>query len=65
MPVWFLGYQPQMYCQLFSCSWKFTYDEFEAARKSIGRMEAQIFQEQNAQNKLIAAETALTEAKQQ
>lgn len=65
LPVWFLGYQPQMYCSLFSCSWKFTYDEFEAARKLIGRMEAQIFQEQNAQTKLVAAERTLTEAKQE
>jgi hypothetical protein len=65
LPVWFLGYQPQMYCSFFGCSWKFTYDEFEAARKLIGRMEAQIFQEQNAQTKLMAAEQGLTEAKQQ
>ena len=65
LPVWFLGYQPQMYCTFFGCTWKFTYDEFEAARKLVGRMEAQIFQEQNAQAKLIAAETALSAAKQQ
>jgi hypothetical protein len=65
LPVWFLGYEPQMYCRFFSCSWGFTYDEFEAARKLIGRMEAQIFQEQNAQNQLVNAEVALTAAQQQ
>lgn len=55
LPVWFLGYYPRAYCSLFGCSWRFTLDEFEGARKSVARMEAQIFQEKNAQ-------TALTEA---
>jgi hypothetical protein len=48
LPVWFLGYYPRSYCSLFSCSWRFTYDEFAAAREEIGRMEAKVFQEQNA-----------------
>ncbi|MEM6254759.1 MAG: hypothetical protein AAF821_17730 [Cyanobacteria bacterium P01_D01_bin.156] len=48
LPVWFLGYYPQRYCSLFQCGWKFTLDEFEDARALIGRMDAQIFQEQNA-----------------
>jgi hypothetical protein len=65
LPVWFLGYNPQMYCRFFSCSWGFTYDEFQSARKLIGRMEAQVFQEQNAQNQLVDAEVALTAAQQQ
>ncbi len=65
LPVWFLGYEPQMYCRFFSCTWGFTYDEFEAARKLIGRMEAQIFQEQSALNQLVDAEAALTAAQQQ
>ncbi len=55
LPVWFLGYYPRAYCTLFGCRWRFTLDEFEGARKSVARMEAQIFQEKNAQ-------TALTEA---
>jgi hypothetical protein len=55
LPVWFLGYYPRAYCTLFGCTWRFTLDEFEGARKSVARMEAQIFQEKNAQ-------TALTEA---
>ena len=65
LPVWFLGYEPQMYCTFFSCTWKFTYDEFESARKLIGRMEAQIFQEKNAQLELTAAETSLRQAREQ
>lgn len=65
LPVWFLGYQPGLYCSFFSCSWKFTLDEFETARKSIGRMEATVFQEQNAQKQLSEAETALASAQQQ
>ncbi len=65
LPVWFLGYQPKFYCSFFSCTWRFTFDEFEAARKSIGRMQAKLFQEQNAQTELEVAEVAITTAKQQ
>jgi hypothetical protein len=57
LPVWFLGYYPRAYCTLFSCTWQFTYDEFETARKDIGRMEAKVFQEQNALT-LLASGTA-------
>lgn len=65
LPVWFLGYEPKFYCSFFGCSWKFTYDEFEKARKQIGRMEATIFQEKNAQTLLSQAEEGLNAAKQQ
>jgi hypothetical protein len=65
LPVWFLGYQPQVYCSLFGCSWRFTLDEFQAARKDVGRMEAKVFQEKNAQNQLRGAEEAFLAAKQQ
>ncbi|HEY9836362.1 MAG TPA: hypothetical protein V6D27_05655, partial [Vampirovibrionales bacterium] len=64
LPVWFLGYYPERYCTLFGCSWQFTLDEFEAARKAIGRMEATLFQQQNAQTQLADVETALNTAKQ-
>lgn len=64
LPVWFLGYYPQTYCSLFSCTWRFTVDEFEAARKNVGRMEAQIFQQKNAFNQLHQVEEALSAAKQ-
>ncbi|MCT7989695.1 hypothetical protein NG794_15070 [Laspinema sp. D6] len=65
LPVWFLGYYPERYCSLFGCSWRFTLDEFESARKAIGRMEATLFQQQNAQTQLAEVETALNTAKQQ
>lgn len=65
LPVWFLGYYPQRYCTFFSCSWKFTLDEFETARKQVGRMEAKVFQEKNAQTFLTEAEQAIASAKQQ
>ena len=64
LPVWFIGYEPQRYCQMFSCSWQFTIDEFEAARKKIGRMEAIIFQQRNAFNTYQQAEENLQKAKQ-
>ena len=65
LPVWFLGYYPQRYCQFFSCGWRFTLDEFREARALIGRMEAQIFQEQNALDQLNAGTSTVEAAKQQ
>ena len=65
LPVWFLGYYPQAYCSWISCTWRFTYDEFEIARKDIGRMEAQLFQEQNALDGLDAGIDAVEAAQQQ
>jgi len=65
LPVWFLGYEPQVYCAYFGCSWRFTLDEFEAARTLIGRMEARLFQERNALNQLQQAEATLQSAQQQ
>ncbi len=63
LPVWFIGYEPKRYCQMFTCSWDFTIDEFEAARKKIGRMEAIIFQQKNAFNTYQQAEENLQQAK--
>ncbi len=65
LPVWFLGYEPKLYCSLFSCSWKFTLDEFENARANVARMEAKVFQEKNAQTTLEKAEQSLAQAKGQ
>ncbi len=65
LPVWFLGYYPKRYCSFFSCSWQFTLDEFQAARKNVGRMEAQIFQQKNAFTQLNQVEQTLNAAKQQ
>ncbi|MDJ0599229.1 MAG: hypothetical protein QNJ37_10365 [Crocosphaera sp.] len=64
LPVWFIGYEPKRYCEMFSCSWQFTIDEFEVARKNIGRMEAIIFQQKNAFNTYQQAENTLQQAKQ-
>ncbi|MDT9273330.1 MAG: hypothetical protein P5680_01890 [Limnospira sp. PMC 737.11] len=59
LPVWFLGYYPKAYCNLLGCTWRFTFDEYQNARKLVGRMEAQIFQEQNAYQALQEAQQAL------
>lgn len=64
LPVWFLGYYPQRYCTFFSCSWKFTLDEYEASRKRVGRIEAKVFQEKNALKVFNEAESSMTGAKQ-
>ena len=64
LPVWFLGYEPQMYRTFFSFGWKFTLDEFEAARAKVGRMDARIFQEINAYNKFEQARNEIERAKQ-
>ena len=65
LPVWFLGYEPEFYCRWFGCSWRFTLDEFHAARANIGRMSAQIFQEKNALTQLQQAQEAIEQAIQQ
>lgn len=65
LPVWFLGYYPRSYCSLFQCRWQFTRDEFEQARKGVARMQARLFQEDNAQTQLSQAEQALLQAQQQ
>lgn len=65
LPVWFLGYYPQAYCGLFGCTWKFTFDEFETARRRVARMDAKVFQEKNAFESLTQAESDLKTAKEQ
>jgi hypothetical protein len=64
LPVWFLGYEPVRMCHFMGCSWHFTFDEFSRAREKIGRMDARIFQENNALTQLQTAETDLQKAKQ-
>lgn len=63
LPVWFLGYYPQRYCSFVTCQWRFTYDEFQTARESVARMEAKVFQEQNAQTLLTEGTAAVDTAK--
>jgi hypothetical protein len=50
---------------LFQCSWRFTLDEFQGARKEVARMDAKLFQEKNAQTQLNQADQLLGSAKQQ
>lgn len=64
LPVWFLGYYPRAYCGMMGCSWRFTFDEYEQARKLIGRTEAVVMQEQNALT-LLDTGTAAVETAQQ
>lgn len=64
LPVWFVGYYPSRYCEWFGCSWRFTRDEFRAARENVARMEAKLFQEGNARTQLEQENQALAEAQQ-
>jgi len=64
LPVWFLGYYPTAYCTLFGCTWRFTFDEYEQARRLIGRTEAVVFQESNALTLLETGTQAVDAAKQ-
>lgn len=64
LPVWFLGYYPTGYCTFFGCTWRFTVDEFQSARAEIGRMEAVVFQERNAQSLLEEGTLAVEGAQQ-
>jgi hypothetical protein len=52
-------------CGWFDCNFRFTVDQFQAARTEVGRMEAVLFQEQNAQTQLEQTEAALLEAREQ
>ncbi|HEY9877978.1 MAG TPA: hypothetical protein V6D29_05955 [Leptolyngbyaceae cyanobacterium] len=64
LPVWFLGYYPRTYCSFFGCGWRFTLDEFKTARANVGRMEARVFQEKNAQTLLKTGTAEVDAAKQ-
>lgn len=65
LPVWFLGYYPSFYCSWFQCSWRFTLDEFQQARKEVARMDARLFQEQNAQTQLDKSDQTVQTAKRE
>ena len=65
LPVWFLGYYPETYCNWFGCTWRFTFDEFETARKKVARLDAVAFQNQNALAPLDTALQDLLTAKQE
>jgi len=64
LPVWFVGYYPSQYCSLFRCGWNFTIDEFRSARETVARMDATLFQEDNARTQIEQADQAIAEAQQ-
>ncbi len=64
LPVWFVGYYPSQYCSLFHCGWNFTIDEFRSARETVARMDATLFQEDNARAQIEQADQAISEAQQ-
>jgi hypothetical protein len=65
LPSSFLGDYPDDYCRWANCRWRFSSDEFEEARKQVGRMEAKVFQENNAQAQLTQIDTRLNQLQQQ
>ncbi|MDY7019761.1 MAG: hypothetical protein SWJ54_00165 [Cyanobacteriota bacterium] len=65
LPSWFLDFNPKFYCSLFECSWQFTTEEYQETRQRIQSIEAQIIQEQYAQERLNEAESALNAARQE
>jgi len=64
LPVWFIGYEPKVFMTWFHHGFLFTLDEFKAARATVGRMEAKVFQEKNAMNQLQQSEALIQRAKQ-
>jgi hypothetical protein len=64
LPVWFIGYEPRVFRTWFHHGFLFTLDEFKAARATVGRMEAKVFQEKNAMNQLQQSEVLIERAKQ-
>ncbi|BAZ18112.1 hypothetical protein NIES4071_99950 [Calothrix sp. NIES-4071] len=63
LPRWSLDYYPEVYCNYFGCAWRFSYDEFETARKKVARLQAVAFQNKNALTPLEEAEQELLTAK--
>jgi len=61
LPLDLTSYWPDRY---YWYSWRFSPIAFNGARAEIGRLQAKVFQEQNANTVLTDAEQALTQAKQ-
>ncbi len=64
IPVWFLGYYPEVYCQRFSCKWNFSFNEFEKVRTETTEVETKLFVQKNAFIRLLEAEQVYNSAKQ-
>ena len=65
IPVWFLGYYPEVYCQRFSCNWDFSFNEFEQVRSQTTKLETKVFIQKSAFVSLLEAEQAYNGAKQE
>ena len=65
IPVWFLGYYPEVYCQKFTCSWNFSFEEFENIRTEIINIETTTMREKQAFVPLVEAEQAYRGAKRE
>ncbi|MBV6626140.1 MAG: hypothetical protein KI793_24925 [Rivularia sp. (in: Bacteria)] len=63
IPIWFLGYYPEVYCQNFSCSWNFSFDEFENIRTQIIHLETKTIREKQAFIPLVEAQQVYRGAK--
>lgn len=62
LPIGFLSRHPDY--SLLWYNWRFSRISFDQARATIGRLDAQVFQEENAQTVLLDAEQQLEAAKQ-
>ncbi|MEO1428376.1 MAG: hypothetical protein AAFV71_04785 [Cyanobacteria bacterium J06633_8] len=65
IPVWFLGYYPEVYCQQLSCTWNFSFGEFENIRTDIIHLETATMREKQAFVPLVEAEQAYRGAKRE
>jgi hypothetical protein len=63
LPLWIWDDLPD--ARYWWYGWQLSASGFNAARREIGRLEAKVFQEKNAQNTLFDAEQGLNQAKQQ
>jgi hypothetical protein len=55
LPVWFLGYYPQAYCNLFGCTWRFTVDILETRLQAEIDSQSSLKQANEQIQRLIAA----------
>ncbi|MGB3639012.1 MAG: hypothetical protein WBA39_15760 [Rivularia sp. (in: cyanobacteria)] len=63
IPIWFLGYYPEVYCQRFSCDWNFSFSEYEKIRSQTAQIETKVFKEKQAFVPLVEASLAYNGAK--
>ncbi|MEA5593497.1 hypothetical protein [Rivularia sp. UHCC 0363] len=63
IPVWFLGYYPEVYCEKFNCSWNFNFNDFKKIRTQLTLVETEVFREKQAFIPLIEAEQVYNSAK--